>query len=126
MHLSVAKDYKTFFYDIDSLAPIDLFDIKKIFPFYQSVILFFSALVNFSSNRLFLSQIPAKTRCITGGITDSMTNITMSEIILYQTGISSSFRQFIAAGMTQHMRMRMRHGSRFFPGGADNAIGLLS
>ena len=45
------------FYDINSLAPIDLF---VIFNYLKSISYFIFRLLVFSSKRLFLSQMPAK------------------------------------------------------------------
>ena len=68
------------FYDINSLAPIDLFIFKFILiyqmnmSFLCAVRIFFKQVISFPQSR--------ETRGIAGGITHCMSNIAMTQIIL--------------------------------------------
>ena len=55
-----------------------------------------------------------------------MAYIAVAEIVLNQAGIRASFRQLVATGVTQHMGVSMGHGAGVFPGGANDAIRLLT
>ncbi|VEB84281.1 Uncharacterised protein [Klebsiella quasipneumoniae] len=112
------------FYDINSLAPIDLFTVY--FFELNSISCISSRFCNAFSNKIISFPYSSETRRIAGGVAYRVSNITMTEVILDQTGICTSFRQFVAAGVTQHMRVGLRHGTRLFPGGANNTIRLLA
>lgn len=47
----------------------------------------------------------SKARRTGGGITDGVTNIFVSEIVLYQSGVISAFSESKTTGMAQHVWM---------------------